>query len=101
KCPIFFYDNKAPRQLYTFKLSQEPPFAVYTDPTKTNWNQLTAAPINCNGNTGTAPYAPSSKTWCCDKSASNGVKAYSTPEPDNIHGTLTHFAIAHAPEQSR
>jgi hypothetical protein len=99
-CPIFFFDNKAPEQLYTFRITQKPPYTFFADQIKAKWSSTTAKPIDCTGNTGTLPFQPTSKTWCCNKTASNGVFAYSTPEPENAHKTLNHFVILHGPERT-
>ena len=66
-CPIFLYDNKAPEQRYTFKVTQKPPFKFIANPevTPAIWTSETAKPIDCTGNIGAAPFKPSSKTWCC------------------------------------
>jgi hypothetical protein len=80
---------------------QKPPFRKFVDQSKASWTPATAKAIDCSGNTKTAPFQPSSKTWCCDKSASNGVFAFSTPEPHNAHATMNHYVIAHGPEQLR
>jgi hypothetical protein len=100
-CPIFFLDNKNPKQLYTLRIVQKPPFRVFVDQSKASWTPATARAIDCSGNTQTAPFQKTSKTWCCDKSSSNGVFAFSTPEPHNAHSTMNHYVIAHGPEQLR
>lgn len=101
KCPIYFFDNKSVPQKYTFRVTRKPPYKLFSDPATVppRWMPETSKPIDCSGNAG-APYKPSSKTWCCDKSASNGVFAFSTPEPASAHQALLHNVILHAPEQS-
>lgn len=97
-CPIYLFDDKTPAQLYTFTVTRKPPFRIFADQSKANWTAETAQPIDCSGNTAAAPFQPSSKTWCCDRSARNGVFAFSTPEPHNAHQSLNHYVIAHGPE---
>ncbi len=94
-CPVFFFDNKPTPQLYTFTVAKPPPFTFFTDQSKANWSPQTASQIECSGNQGAAP---SSATWCCDKSASNGVFAFSSPEPHNAHNVLNHYVITHGPD---
>jgi hypothetical protein len=89
KCPIFLFDNKAPPQLYTFTLTQEPPFKVFENPSQANW-KTADKPFNCKGNTEGLPFQPSSATWCCDESASTGLFAFSQPDVDNPHQSLMH-----------
>jgi hypothetical protein len=100
-CPIFFRDNKPTPQFYTFRIMKEPPFAFFPDPADAKWDANTTARwIDCNGNTTTAPFQQSSQAWCCDKTAQNGVWAYSTPEPHNAHQSLNHFVVTTIPQQS-
>jgi hypothetical protein len=96
KCPIFLFDNKAPPQLYTFTLTQEPPFKVLLDPSQANW-KTADKPFNCKGNTAGPPFQPSSAPWCCDQSSGNGVFAYSQPDADSVKQTLQHNIQVHAP----
>lgn len=95
KCPVFFFDNKPTPQLYTFTVAEPPPFTFFADQSKASWSPQTAKVIACSGN---KAGAPSSATWCCDQSASNGVFAFSTPEPHNAHNILNNYVIAHGPE---
>ena len=83
------------KQAYTFKITQTPPLQLFLDQSKAHWTVDTSKPIACEGNKN---FSPSSGTWCCDKSASNGVFAFTTPEPHNAHNALNHFVIAHGPE---
>jgi hypothetical protein len=97
-CPVFFLDNKSPPQLYAFTVATPPPFTFFANQSKASWSAATSKQIACGGNQGGSPFQPSSETWCCDKSASNGVFAFSTPEPHNAHNILNHFVIAHGPD---
>jgi len=108
-CPVFLRDNKivmgAPddqHQYYTFKVVRPPPFLDTND---TNgkvfeadppWSTVTAARIDCLGNTGTAPFYPSSREWCClllPGNSGQGVYAYTVPEVDNAHKAVNHKVI--------
>jgi hypothetical protein len=100
KCPIYFLDNKPRQQLYTFTITKAPPFTLFQNPADAEWNAQTASWINCTGNTGTPPFQQSSKAWCCDKTARNGVWAYSTPEPHNVHQSEIHNVITNIPQQT-
>jgi hypothetical protein len=100
KCPIFFLDNKPQPQLYTFTIVKPPPFTFFENPADAEWSPTTAAVINCTGNTGTPPFQQSSKAWCCDKTAKNGVWAYSTPEPFNVHQSEMHHVVTTIPQQT-
>jgi hypothetical protein len=99
-CPLFFFDNKAPEQLYTFKVTAKPPFTFFQDQAKASWTPTTAKVIDCTGNKAPPPYRPSSATWCCNKSASAGIFAFSTPEPENAHKTLNHYVIVGPPQRT-
>jgi len=98
-CPIFLFDNKPKPQLYTFKLTKEPPYKVFTDPSKANWSTA-EKPFDCSGNTKGAPYQPSSATWCCNKSASAGLYAFSSPDVDSAHNAFQHFVQTGPAEKS-
>jgi hypothetical protein len=100
KCPIFFLDNKKPQQLYTFTITKPPPFTLFTNPANAGWNKQTASWIDCTGTTGTPPFQQSSKAWCCDKTARNGVWAYSTPDPHNVHQSEMHNVVTNIPQQT-
>jgi hypothetical protein len=92
-CPIFLFDNKSLPQLYTFTITQEPPYKVFADSDlpRPDWNTADR-PFDCSGNKGPQPpYRPSSATWCCDQSTSSGLFAYSKPDLDNAHGSLQHI----------
>jgi hypothetical protein len=104
-CPVYFLDNKSPQQTYTFKLTTVPPYTLFTEQQVNDgipkWNADTTAKwIDCTGNTGTPPFQPSSKTWCCDKKFSNGVWAYTTPDPHSAHRTQVHYVITTIPPQT-
>ena len=99
-CPIYFLDNKPRPQLYTFTITKPPPFTLFQNPADAEWSPQTASWIDCGGNTGTPPFQQSSKAWCCDKIAKNGVWAYSTPEPHNVHQSETHNVVTNIPQQT-
>jgi hypothetical protein len=102
KCPIFFLDNKFPSQLYTFKLTQEPPYTLFTATQSPGWDaNTTAKPVDCLANAGAPPFKPSSRKWCCELLAmgGNGVYAFSQPEPFSAHKTLNHNVQIHGPEE--
>jgi hypothetical protein len=93
-CPIVLYDNKSSPQRYTFKITKEPPYKVFadSDPIRPDW-KTADTPFDCSGNTGPQQgNQPSSATWCCDKTSSSGLFAYSFPPPENP-GSLTHVII--------
>jgi hypothetical protein len=106
-CPVFLIDNKNPAQTYTFTITQSPPFAQFTIPqvnagvprwdnsmtgdvppvpTKTN----TTYYVQCDGN---APFAQSSKSWCCNKTSSTGVWAYTMPDAASAHKTSVYTVV--------
>jgi len=99
-CPIYLFDNKAPEQLYTLKITKGPPYTLIVPPTPAKWSATTAKVIDCTGNLGPPPFRQSSGTWCCNKSASAGIFAYSTPDPTSAHKTLNHFVILGPPQTS-
>ena len=107
-CPVYFTDNKATPQIYTFTVTTPPPFTIIpTAAVKANlasWSSGNGNPtqynttsvIDCSGNTGAAP-SQSSQAWCCAKlvGSGTGVFAYSTPEvPPTAHQTLIHHVVA-------
>jgi hypothetical protein len=108
QCPIFFVDSKSPPQLYTFTVTQPPPYTFFQNPADANPNAETAKVIDCSGNSGPNPPNPinaqfgiSSAPWCCQKLAPTrnpppieGVWAHSQPTiPPTPHATVGHFVI--------
>jgi hypothetical protein len=105
KCPVYLTDDKNPAQMYTFTLTQPPPFMTFTleqkDKGVPRWSNTidnTTSVIKCDGNKG---FAESSKTWCCNLKTSSGVWAYSYPEPNNPHKLYNNVVDAGSPAQSR
>ncbi|QGM47290.1 hypothetical protein [Methylocystis heyeri] len=98
-CPVYFEDNKVPAQRYTFTVMSDPTTTFPLLPTGNPWTPQTTAPIYCKGNLEnpndpTNPYRASSRSWCCDLTASAGNFAYSMPEPNSAHKSVSYFAIA-------
>ena len=113
-CPVYLIDggyNKSAPQTYTFTVTKSPPFTEFTTDqvnagvprwsNSSNTAVNTTSIIDCSGNTSTAPFAQSSKSWCCDLTASSGAWAYTKPDPTNVHQGLVHSvpllpALAHS-----
>lgn len=106
KCPVYLIDrgyNKSAPQTYTFTVAKPPPFTLFTTKQVNagvpKWSNSSNAAVNttniidCSGNTSTAPFAQSSKSWCCDLKFSTGVWAYTKPDPTSAHSTQVHTAV--------
>ena len=95
--------NKSAPQTYTFTVTKPPPFTEFTTAqvnagvprwsNSSNASLNTTSIIDCSGNTSTAPFAQSSKSWCCNLTASTGAWAYTKPDPTNVHQGLVHTAV--------
>ncbi len=105
-CPVYLIDggyNKSAPQTYTFTVTKPPPFTEFTTAqvsagvprwsNSSNASLNTTSIIDCSGNTATAPFAQSSKSWCCNLTASTGAWAYTKPDPTNVHQGLVHTAV--------
>jgi hypothetical protein len=99
-CPIYVTDNKTPPQTYTFKVLQPPEFTKFTAqevatgvPKWSNVAPDTVSIIDCSDNTGNPPFAQSSKAWCCNLTAKNGVWAYSYPDTTSAHKLWNNYVI--------
>ena len=106
KCPVYLIDrgfNKAQPQTYTFTVTKSPPFTQFTIPQVNagvpRWSNSSNAAVNttniidCTGNPSAPPYgnfAQSSKSWCCDLTASTGAWAYTKPDPTSAHSSQVH-----------
>jgi len=99
-CPVYLWDNKAPPQLYAFKIDAtdvKTQLPLISDPAKQIWTPGTASAdvnttkmVQCysipnfNALNG---WQWSSMTKCCDKASSSGFYAFAQPEPHNAHNT--------------
>jgi hypothetical protein len=103
QCPVYLIDrgyNKSAPQTYTFKVTKPPPFTLFTTKqvnagvpawnNSSNKDLNTTNIIDCSGNTSTAPFAQSSKSWCCNLKNSYGAWAYTKPDPTSAHKTQVH-----------
>ena len=103
KCPVYLIDrgyNKTTPQTYTFTVSKPPPFTLFTTAQVNagvpSWNNgsnaalNTTSDIDCSGNTSTAPFAQSSKSWCCNLTSKRGAWNYTMPDPTSAHSSQVH-----------
>ena len=93
-CPVYLLDNKTPPQMYTFTVTQAPPFIIF-EPGKQHWSQETAEVIDCSGNAAFTS-TPSSKLWCCEKllgKSGNGTYAFSLIEPTSVHQLVVNHVV--------
>lgn len=95
-CPIYVWDNKAPNQLYVFKIDAKPQDLPFIEkPTEQIWTAGNAAKsttrmVACSGLPNADPskgYQQSSQTECCDSISKSGVYAFAQPEPHDAHNT--------------
>jgi hypothetical protein len=103
KCPVFLFDNKQPTpQLYTFTVTKSPPLKYFEDQADAKWEPTTqnsklpttTSILDCSANPSSTP---SSQIWCCDKSSSAGIFAFSTDEPHNPHKSQQHNVQVQGP----
>jgi hypothetical protein len=98
KCPVYVEDNKVPAQRYTFTVMTDPAttFPPLETPPANPWTTKSAAPIYCKGNLENPgdpsnPYRASSRSWCCDLTASAGIFAYAQPETNSAHKSVNYI----------
>ncbi len=100
-CPVFLIDNKPTPQTYTFTLTTPPPYTQFTAAQDKaglpRWSNKppydTTHDVDCSGDGNGPPFKPSSKAWCCSKTNSRGVFAYTVPDPHSAHQALVHHVV--------